>query len=362
MKILIYADPHFCSSSSIIRGKGANGFSERINNLMQSFDFVNKMARENGCDRIICLGDLFDKPDLTAEEITAISQCDIGSHEFIIGNHDALSNDLLFNAVNMFKNSKIYKEPTLEIIEGKQFVFLPYVTETSRKSLKETLVDIGVNTEETTIIFSHNDISGIQYGSFLSKVGYSVNEILDVSDLYINGHIHNGAWVVDGRIMNVGSLTGLNFSNDATNWKNCVIILDTSNFEVRVIENPYAFLFYRVEFVGLSVEETIKRLSQFISNLNPDRKNILSLKVDSASLEDVNKVLADCNSIYYKRVVVNYGDQQVLVEEKQQEPTLSLNTNYFEKFKEFIAEKFTEDNLNYKLMVEEINNIAGGVL
>ena len=360
MKILIYADPHFCSSSSIIRGKGANGFSERINNLMQSFEFVNKTAVDYNCERIICLGDLFDKPDLSAEEIIAISKCNLGHHEFIIGNHDALSNDLLFNAVNMFKDSKIYREPTMEHIGKSQFVFLPYVTESSRKPLAEVLKEIGVDTNGNVIIFSHNDISGVQYGGFLSKVGYSIQEILDNSDLFINGHIHNGSWVSDGRILNVGSLTGLNFSNDATNWKNCVVVLDTDTFEMQFIENPYSFMFYKLELIGLGESKTVETLKSFLNSLNKDRKNIISIKVDSSCLQAVNSIFEGVDYIYYKRVVVNYGDQQVLVEEKTQEPTISMTTNYFEKFKQFIAEKFTEDNLNYKLMVEEIDRIEGG--
>ena len=65
------------------------------------------------------------------------------------------------------------------------------------------------NSSKGKIIFSHNDIAGMNLGHFTSKDGFSIDEINDNCVLFINGHLHNSSWV--GRkykIYNAGNLTG----------------------------------------------------------------------------------------------------------------------------------------------------------
>ena len=67
MRYLIYTDVHWCTYSSIIRSRGET-YSKRIENLITSINWAENLALEKGCNEIICLGDFFDKPDLTSEE------------------------------------------------------------------------------------------------------------------------------------------------------------------------------------------------------------------------------------------------------------------------------------------------------
>ena len=72
MKILIVGDVHWSTYSSIVRSRGKK-YSTRLENLINSVNWAERIADEENCDRIIYLGDFFDKADLTAEEITALT-------------------------------------------------------------------------------------------------------------------------------------------------------------------------------------------------------------------------------------------------------------------------------------------------
>lgn len=73
MKIFIYADPHWSQYSSILRQRGER-YSKRLENLIDSVNWVERTAEEQECSKIVCLGDFFDKAELNAEELTALSE------------------------------------------------------------------------------------------------------------------------------------------------------------------------------------------------------------------------------------------------------------------------------------------------
>lgn len=73
MKILLYTDVHVSEFSSIIRSMGEK-YSTRLENLIASINWAEKIATENNCDEIICLGDFFDKPELNSSELTAMKE------------------------------------------------------------------------------------------------------------------------------------------------------------------------------------------------------------------------------------------------------------------------------------------------
>ena len=71
MKLLVIGDVHWSTYSSIVRGRGPH-FSTRLENLIASMQFVEHIADKYKVDEEIFLGDFFDKPDLNAEEISAL--------------------------------------------------------------------------------------------------------------------------------------------------------------------------------------------------------------------------------------------------------------------------------------------------
>ncbi len=68
MKICLYTDPHWSTYSSILRQRGEK-YSLRLQNLINSINFVQELATNNHCDRVLCLGDFFDKNNLMQKNL-----------------------------------------------------------------------------------------------------------------------------------------------------------------------------------------------------------------------------------------------------------------------------------------------------
>jgi hypothetical protein len=71
MKILCFTDNHFCERSSIITKYGTK-YSLRLENQLASLNWVEQLAKSENCSMVVCLGDFFDKPHLTDQELTAL--------------------------------------------------------------------------------------------------------------------------------------------------------------------------------------------------------------------------------------------------------------------------------------------------
>lgn len=255
MKLLLYSDVHWSETSSIIKGRGDGcKYSVRLENLIKSVNWAESIGVENHCDAVVCLGDFFDKPNLSAEEITALKEIVWGDlpHYFIVGNHDSNIGDLSFASTFVFKgnNFEIIREPSIlenfNITSNTDVIMLPYITEDNRKSLSE-YVALSKTPMSNKIVLSHNDIAGINYGKIVSQVGFQVKDILDNCELFINGHLHNSGFV-DGqeRILNLGNLSGQNFSENAFIHRHYCAILDTDTCLLKYFENPFAFNFYKL--------------------------------------------------------------------------------------------------------------------
>lgn len=348
-KLLIYTDLHICTYSSILRGRGSK-YSFRLENAIKTIEWINQIAKENQVDDIYNLGDLFDRPDLNAEEITALREMKLDNHKFLVGNHEALSNDLFFNSTNVVK-STIYSKPEIVRYGNTQIVMLPYVTEGDRTSITSVLDNLNIKNEDKIVIFSHNDIKNMYYGNFLTTIGYDVSDIEANCDLFINGHIHNGSWV-GKKILNLGSITGINFNNDASSWKPKAVILDTETLELKVIDNPYGVLFYKKEFLNSSSAiEFIQRIAEI--KPNPVVVSIKCLEKD----RDIIQEELDKYDFIYKRILIDYS-KEAGSKELEDTCNIVIDVDYFEKFRQFVKDKYGAEDVNCKLMIEEINKVA----
>lgn len=262
MKLLIIGDIHISKQSSLINKRGTK-FSQRLEHCINSINWCEKLAEEQNCDKIVYLGDTFDQPELDDETLTAIKDIKWNknlTHYFIVGNHESTENDLKYNSVKAIegKNRLIISQPQIIAEDNLELCFLPYITEVSRKPLNEYFP----KTTNKRIIFSHNDLAGIQLGQVISKNGVNINEIDQLCDLFINGHLHNGTWI-NKKIRNLGILTGQNFLEDAFLYPHNVMILDTETLTYEDFENPYAFNFYKI---NIDTEEDIKKLDNIKNN------------------------------------------------------------------------------------------------
>ena len=306
MRIAIATDNHFCEKSSIVQKMGTK-YTLRLENQLKSIEWFENIAMEKDCDAVIYLGDFFDKSSLTDQEITATKDIKWNEliHYFIIGNHESGDSGLLFSSTKTLESYThiLISDPKKTDLGHCELCFLPYVTESDRSSLNEYF---GIKTGKPRIILSHNDIAGIQMGPVVSRTGFSVEEIESNCDLFINGHLHNGQNITN-KIINLGNLTGKDFGEDATRYKHNIAILDTDTLHIELIENPYAFNFYKLE---INCAEEINKL------YNLKNQAIISVKCKDFLLETVKTVIeANADKIIESRVIsvreLNTGKQEV---------------------------------------------------
>ena len=339
MKVLLYADPHFSKTSSIVRGMG-DKYSIRLENEIKSLNFTQECATENNCDMIVCLGDLFDKSTLTAEELTALAEVKWSENIpnlFLVGNHEMYTHDLFINSVNALSNVdglNIVSTPSSLVRDDCVLNFIPYILENNRDSFSNYIKSVE---GKKTIVFSHNDLMGLQMGAFKSKVGFDIDEITSSCDLYINGHLHNGCWVND-KILNLGNLTGQNFSEDANIYKHRVAILDTNTLGITFIENPYAFNFIKLDVTDVSEVKV------------PFTNCVVSVTTSEDCAQDVKDVLAKNNNIVAYKVTVKYKTREVDTEDVQIE-----TKSHIEQFIEYVKENIGTSDI----ILEELNHVCG---
>ena len=337
MKIGIIGDIHFSEYSSILRSRGTN-FSVRLENCIESINWAEQVTKD--CDEVIYLGDFFDKSTLNAEELTALSKIKWNNihHKFLVGNHEMGINNLMYSSAHIFNglNMEVIDKP-MQINNKKEdlsLCFLPYILENDRKSLSEYFP---TEKQKHTIIFSHNDLAGIQLGPIISKAGFNLSEISNECDLFFNGHIHNGMPITN-KIINVGNLTGQNFSEDGFKYSHNIFILDTDIMGYTVIKNPYAINFYKIEN---------------INDLSKVENAVVTVKVKSDIAPKIKKKLDKDSKIIASRLIIDYSKK---ADEKDIKELLSID--HLDEFKKFIITQLS-GSVNMDLVREELDYIYG---
>ena len=304
MKVLVVGDVHFCSYSSILRTKGEI-FSKRLENCVASINYVEKFAEDSGCSYIIYLGDFFDKDTLNGEELTALQSISWSSIRKIVlvGNHEMSSSDLSKSSahiLNLIPNATVIDTPNALVGYGYRFIFLPYILEEKRCPLNTYISYLFSGMFETsevknTYIFSHNDIKGIQMGKFTSEEGFTIEELSSNCTYCFNGHIHNGARVSEN-VLNVGNITGQNFSEDASLYSHHFVVLDTDSNKIEFHNNPEAFNFLKFE---IKTDDDFKNFRSFVSNYH---NVVITIKCSEPLCDAVKEFLRGCTNIVEYRI------------------------------------------------------------
>jgi hypothetical protein len=303
MKYLIYADPHICQYSSIVRSRGEK-YSTRLEQCVASINWVQRQAEYYGCGEIICLGDFFDSSELDSETITAISGIEWSGipNLFLVGNHEigkATNEQSSAHIFKMIDNAYVCDSvhtvyyPT----EGIELVFLPYILNID-KDLNQYIGEDRIEGHKR-IVFSHNDIAGINLGKYVTETGFKIDDIEANCDLFINGHLHNGTKITN-KIINIGNLTGQNFGEDADIYEHCAYILDTSDMSMRKLVNPYALNFYKMDVTSMSTCDILTRFEKLKFN------SVVTVRCLDNQLEDVKKIIQDNANIIESRIITEY--------------------------------------------------------
>ena len=348
MKVLIYSDVHFSQDSSIVRSMGEK-YSTRLEYLIKSLNWAEELAIHNSCDLIVNLGDTFDKSSLNAMEISAFKEVFFVSREntiglkkypqhiVLVGNHDSNVASLSFTSADLFKDNsfEVIKKPVQvevdkELVDEQRAIlhFLPYITEDNRKDLSEYF---NFQDKCKHIIFSHNDIKGIQLGKFISKEGFDIEDINKSCDLFLNGHLHNSSWI-NHKILNVGNLCGQNFSEDNFKTKHGAWILDVDTLSLTFYENPYALNFYKIE---------INKQNPSLSSYDIGNNACLMIKCERACLEKIKEELNNRKDIVASKIIV-YNENIV----NNDENSVKIERiDYLKSFYDFIIDKLGNSDI-----------------
>lgn len=332
MKILCVGDVHWSQNSSIVRSRGVH-FSTRLENLITSVNWAENIGWENGCNVIVYMGDFFDSTQLNSEEISALSYIKWApvSHIFITGNHESSISSLEYNTSDLFKlcpNSTVITKPEYDHVAGTdvEFAFLPYILEQNRKPLEEYFP----KPTEKRIIFSHNDLKDVQYGQFLSTEGFTINEIEESCDLFVNGHIHNCSYVTS-KILNCGNLTGQNFTEDASLYGHFVHIIDTDTMKTTYHLNPYALNFFKCD---------LTQVYDITNSLSTLPGNVLTIKVLSKDAVAARHYLdSNPNIISYRLIVEAETSEHVEAEQPKLE-----TVDHLKQFETYIIDYVGDNN------------------
>lgn len=333
MKICVFSDTHWSKNTSIVCSSG-NKYSTRLELLIKSMNWVNELAVKENCSSMICLGDFFDKSQLIDEEIEALREIKWNKLNtyYLVGNHESSVASLDFSTVGLFRNKrvKIVSKPEVVIADACDLLFLPYITEDNRRPLKDYLDEFKSIIDRKLIILSHNELLGINYGAYESKIGFDIKDIESNCDLFLNGHLHNSEWI-SKKILNVGSLSAHNFTNDSYRYKYGAWILDTETLSMTFFENPYALNFYKI---------TIDSESDLGKLVDIKKNAVISIKCKDNLTEEVRKYLSNVDVVASK---LSFTYDSVI----SNESTMSIEvSDHLAKFRDFILSRDDIDNLD----------------
>ena len=321
MKVLIYTDTHISQYSSIVKSLGKK-YSTRLEQLILSFNWAEKLAVDEGCQAVFNLGDTFDKPTINPMEATAVQEIQWNNlpHYVLVGNHDSNVQSLEYSSVAVLKKNgfNVLSEEYSFVDEetDTKFIFIPYVAEDIRQKLDYP------RTTAKQVILSHNDIAGFNFGKFVSTEGFSVDEIEANCDLFLNGHLHNKG-SLGKKIINVGNLCGQNFNEDSFRYQHGAFILDTATMELKFYENPYSLNFYK-----LLVDQN-HPLSRYTFKDNA----VLMIKCEKSCVEATKEYLDKIKPVAYRLNI--YQDETVSSDDTE----IKLEkVDHIQQFKDYILE------------------------
>ena len=324
MKIMIHSDNHWTEKSSIINSFGYR-YSKRLEQLIKSINWAFDTAKAYGCKATICCGDFFDKPNLTQQELTALQEIKWSNeltNYFLVGNHESEEIDLHYSSTEVlkFNNNIIISEPTTIILDETEIDFLPYIPEFAKQPILEYFPKEKNNKSKHKILISHNDISGISYGPIVSSIGFEKEELAANFDLVLNGHIHNQGWITNN-LLNVGSFSAHNFTNDSMRYNYGIWLLDTETRKLEFIANPYSLQFYKLD---INTEKDFELFSKIKPNA------VLSIKYPPNLQEILDKQLKKYQDLILSyRVILNNTSQTSCVDITD---VPLISSDYTEKF------------------------------
>ncbi len=321
MKIGVYTDVHCAYTSSILPLQSSTSkYTTRLQMVVDTFRWMYSEFKSQSVDLIVNCGDLFDTFKLRAEEISAMAEALSFNTQIpeyhIIGNHELMDKRRNFYATALLDNYQhinVVNQP-LKLSNG--LSFLPYM---SWEDAQDSLPLL-----RNSILFSHIDIEGSQVTpQYVLDTGVTPQKLSELFRLVVNGHIHVYQ-KLRNNVYNIGATTSTSFSDDPE-YVPGIAIIDTTDYSIRRISNPYAILFRRISV------NNIAELADYCNTLS--YPCALRCDIPNQLRKDAEMLLKDCEHVIASRLITNSND--VCIDDSPMEDiNIELKTDVD---KEFIA-------------------------
>jgi len=272
-----------------------------IEELIKIFTDIKNIVLDNNIDFVVFLGDIFDSSStlsahiltLTISLFTDLSKmCKIivltGNHDIYSYNEKTIqsitSKISLLNSIKYLTNILVIEKPEICDIDSTPLIFIPY-----SENISKDLSSLRVVAPEYSYMFGHFNTREFEE-RFISKEKLESLEIqtslLDkpsLEDLSIYkrvflGHIHTEGEF--GNLIYVGSARNSNYND--TDLVKHFYILDTSNNEVRKIENHNTQFFITLK--------GIPDLKNLTSKLAREKLQKANIKYQYSSIEEAEQI------------------------------------------------------------------------
>lgn len=339
MKIAIFTDLHIAD-----RGSQMKGSKQRLSYVEDFIEWFCQEVRKSEVDLIINCGDLTSSDNLSATEITALSNT-IGKLEslgkekgigisvrHVLGNHERKDKEGIYSSLNFLDTVDRHGDYTNDKVNGlvrefmvmhygdTKLVFAPYGTEDQLRDLE---TEPGYN----YYAFTHLDF----YDGMSKVTGLNPAEFQQYNRIF-NGHVHNASEF--DNIVNIGSCLGSNFSDNYSTARPGIIILDTDTGEYKRIENPTSPLYFTISSVDyLELPTTVV-----------DRCYI---RIDSP---DVIKELKESNDLDVLKIYANVSIPSVI--ESSHDDDLSFEVTDLASLFKHLSEFYKGDKEKLKLIID----------
>lgn len=341
MLIGIYTDSHFSISSSVLSRVNGYTYSARLDSLVQSFQYMYKLFKDNGVELIVNCGDLTDSDLLRAEENSALYEAlsyNPGIPElYILGNHEIKNKNSTISSTSIlqgYPNIKMYNDIALYEIENENtvLVLVPYSADKDKYSrVYEELSKI--RSDASIYLFSHMSYIGENYNNYIETEGLDKMMLTAYDNLMgiYNGHIHNSKDDPNHKYHQIGSMVGNSFGDNYSGGLPGFIILDTETGEFTRYPNPYAVLFFKMNIN--SIKDLTNELNTLVDN-------------DKCIRIDVQASIKDQVSEYLEQNLNKYHIREYRLKVKYESNKIS-NDNIIESFRSYSSpydalKKFTE--------------------
>ena len=251
MKLLHFADIHI-GMENYSKLDPKTGLSTRLQDFLQTFDFIVDKAIEEGCDALVFAGDAYKTRDPNPTQQRGFGErIKRAAHKMpvvlVVGNHDTPNAEGRANTLDIYSaleidNVYVSRTPELLNIPTKsgnlQIITLPWLHKNDYKTVGDKLLGLYEKIDPTSpaIFLSHAEIEGASYGSekgmaIANDVTIPLSLLQDRRLSYVAlGHIHKHQVLSkDPPIVYAGSPHRIDFGEEKEDKGVILVEIESSN-------------------------------------------------------------------------------------------------------------------------------------